>query len=413
MEPGALDGVRILDLSRILAGPVCTQLFGDYGADVIKIERPGVGDDTRRWGPPFLPGAEEGDGAAITESGFYLSANRNKRSVSIDIAKPEGQALVRRLLGHCDVLIENFRTGTLARYGLGYDDLKAEFPGLVYCSITGFGQTGPYAERAGYDFLAQGMGGVMSITGEPDGAPMKVGVGIADIMTGMHAAVAILAALRHRDAVGAGAGAGQHIDLALLDTQISWLTYHAVEYLNTGGNPARYGNEHAAVSPYGVFATSDGHVILAAGNDGQFNAFCQAAAADDLAADPRFATNPLRTTNRAALTPLLNEIFGRRTTDEWIEMLEAAGVPCGPINTLERVFADAQVAARDMAIEMDYPPIRGGTVGLAANPAKMSETPLSYRRAPPTLGQHSDEVLSEILGLDEEEIAALRTREII
>ena len=398
---GALDGIRVLDLSRILAGPVCTQLFGDYGAEIIKIERPDAGDDTRKWGPPYITDA---DGNETTESAFYLSANRNKRSVAIDIATPAGQALIRRLLVKCDVLIENFRVGTLARYGLGYDDLKDDFPDLVYCSITGFGQTGPYANRAGYDYLAQGMGGIMSITGEPDGAPMKVGVGIADIMTGMHSAVAILGALRHRDATGTG----QHIDLALLDSQISWLTYHAVEYLNTGHNPDRLGNAHAAVVPYGVFETSDGHVILAAGNDGQFRAFCTTAGRPEIADDPRFATNPNRIRNRDALNPILNEIFAVRTTDDWIATLESAGVPCGPINTLDRVFDDPQVTARGMAIEMDHPLSGSGKVALAANPAKLSETPLTYRRPPPILGQHTEEVLRELLGADEAEIEALR-----
>lgn len=398
---GALNGIRVLDLSRILAGPMCTQLMGDYGAEIIKVERPGAGDDTRKWGPHCI--ADE-NGDATTESAFYLSANRNKRSVAIDIATPAGQALIRRLLPKCDVLIENFKVGTLARYGLGYDDLKDEFPGLVYCSITGFGQTGPYASRAGYDYLAQGMGGIMSVTGEPDGAPIKVGVGIADIMTGMHSAVAVLSALRHRDATGQG----QHIDLALLDTQISWLAYHAVEYLNTGQNPDRLGNAHASVVPYGVFPTQDGHVILAAGNDAQFRLFCEAAERPELATDPRYTTNTLRIQNRDALKPVLDDIFTSRTTDDWITLLELAGVPCGPINTLDRVFADPQVESRGMAIEMNHPLAGSGKIALAANPAKLTETPLTYRRAPPTLGQHTEEVLSEMLDLTEAELATLR-----
>ena len=399
---GALNGIRVLDLSRILAGPICTQLMGDYGAEIIKVERPGVGDDTRKWGPPFISDTE---GADTTESAFYLSANRNKRSVAIDISAPAGQALIRRLLPKCDVLIENFKVGALARYGLGHDDLKDDFPGLVYCSITGFGQTGPYAGRAGYDYLAQGMGGIMSVTGEPDGDPIKVGVGIADIMTGMHAAVAVLSALRHRDATGKG----QHIDLALLDSQISWLAYHAVEYLNTGKNPDRLGNAHASVVPYGVFPTRDGHVILAAGNDSQFRQFCETVERRDLADDPRFTTNTLRIQNREILKPILDDIFAARGAADWITLLELAGVPCGPINTIDRVFNDLHVASRCMAIEMDHPLSAGGKVALVANPAKLTETPLAYRRAPPTLGQHTDEVLSEMLEMTDIELIKLRT----
>ena len=395
---GALSGIRILDLSRILAGPVCTQLLGDYGADVIKIEKPGAGDDTRSWGPPFV---KDTNGYDTRESTFYLSANRNKRSVAIDITRAEGQALIRKLLAKCDVMIENFRVGALSKYRLGYEELRDEFPGLVYCSISGFGQTGPYRDRAGYDFLAQGMGGIMSVTGEPDGMPMKVGIGITDIMTGMHASTAILAALRHRDATGAG----QHIDLSLFETQISWLYYHAVEYLNTGENPARLGNAHASVVPYEVFETSDGHVILAAGNDGQFARFCEAAGHPEYAADPMFATNPARIRNRAELLPLIRGIFRNRTTDEWVALLEEAGVPCGPINTVSRVFDDPQTVARKMAIEMPHP--QAGKVGLVAAPAKMSGTPLSYRRPPPVCGEHTTEILRDVLGLSANEIARL------
>ena len=395
---GPLAGIRILDLSRILAGPVCTQLLGDYGADVIKIEKPGAGDDTRTWGPPFV---KDADGNDTQESTFYLCANRNKRSVAIDIATEDGQALIRKLLAKCDVLIENFRVGALRKYGLGYDDLRDSFPGLVYCSITGFGQTGPYRDRAGYDFLAQGMGGIMSVTGEPDGMPMKVGIGIADIMTGMHASTAILAALRHRDA----SGTGQHIDLSLFETQISWLYYHAVEYLNTGRNPDRLGNAHASVVPYEVFETADGHVILAAGNDGQFSRFCDAAGVPELAKDPAFATNPARIRNRETLLPRIRELFRARDTDDWIDMLEKAGVPCGPINTLERVFADPQAIARGMAIEMPHP--QAGKVGLVAAPAKLSETPVAYRRSPPVRGEHTAEVLRDMLGLGDAELVRL------
>ncbi len=401
---GPLSGIRILDLSRILAGPICTQLLGDYGADVIKIEKPGAGDDTRTWGPPFV---KDADGNDTEESTFYLSANRNKRSVAVDIARPEGQALIRRMLARCDVLIENFRYGALGRYSLGYDDLRDSFPGLVYCSITGFGHTGPYRDRAGYDFLAQGMGGIMSVTGEPEGMPMKVGIGIADIMTGMHASTAILAALRHRDATGQG----QHIDLSLFETQISWLYYHAVEFLNTGRNPDRLGNAHASVVPYEVFETSDGHVILAAGNDGQFARFCDVAGVPELAADPAFATNPKRIENRETLLPRIRELFKERATDDWIASLERAGVPCGPINTLSRVFDDPQTKARRMAIDMPHP--QAGSVGLVAAPAKLSETPIDYRRPPPIRGEHTDEVLRDVMKMSDQEIARLRADGII
>ena len=396
--PGPLAGIRILDLSRILAGPVCTQLLGDYGADVIKIEKPGAGDDTRTWGPPFV---KDADGNDTSESTFYLSANRNKRSVAIDISTRDGQGLIRRLLGKCDVLIENFRAGALGRYGLGYENLRDSFPSLVYCSITGFGQTGPYRDRAGYDFLAQGMGGIMSVTGEPDGMPMKVGIGIADIMTGMHASTAILAALRHRDATGLG----QQIDLSLFDTQVSWLYYHAVEYLNTGQNPARHGNAHASVVPYEVFETADGHVILAAGNDGQFARFCGVAGVPELATDPDYATNPKRIENRETLLPKIRDIFRTRSTDEWISALEEAGVPCGPINTLSRVFADPHTKARGMAIEMAHK--QAGSVNLVGAPAKLSETPVAYRRPPPVCGEHTAEVLRDLLGMTEAEIGHL------
>jgi crotonobetainyl-CoA:carnitine CoA-transferase CaiB-like acyl-CoA transferase len=398
-QTGPLTGIRILDLSRILAGPVCTQLLGDYGADVIKIEKPGAGDDTRKWGPPFV---QDADGNDTEESTFYLCANRNKRSVAVDISLADGQALIRKLLAKCDVLIENFRVGALAKYGLGYDDLRDEFPALVYCSITGFGQTGPYRDRAGYDFLAQGMGGIMSVTGEPAGMPMKTGIGIADIMTGMHASTGILAALRHRDATEMG----QHIDLSLFETQISWLYYHAVEYLNTGENPDRLGNAHANIVPYEVFETADGHLILAAGNDGQFVNFCAAAGAPELAANPDFATNSDRIRNRDELLPKIRDILRSRTTDDWVSTLETAGVPCGPINTLDRVFDDPHAKARGMAIEMPHP--QAGSVNLVAAPAKMSETPVTYRRPPPVRGEHTVEVLRDMLGLTDGEIVRLR-----
>ena len=326
--------------------------------------------------------------------------------VAIDIAKPEGQRLVRRLLAKCDLLIENFRVGALARYGLGYDDLRDEFPSLIYCSITGFGQTGPYRDRAGYDFLAQGMGGIMSVMGEPDGMPMKTGIGIADVMTGTHAPTATLAALRHRD----GTGQGQHMDLSLFETQISWLYYHAVKYLNTGGSPARHGNAHANVVPYEVFATADSHVILAAGNDGQFAKFCQVAGRPELAADPDYATNPARIRNRNRLLPMVRELFAKRTTDDWVVALETAGVPCGPINTLDQVFADKHVRERGMEIEMPHP--LSGSVKLVAASTKMSETPVTYRRPPPVRSEHTGEVPRDVLGTKDGEISRLNADEV-
>ncbi|MGD9507206.1 MAG: CaiB/BaiF CoA transferase family protein [Geminicoccaceae bacterium] len=396
----ALAGIRVLDLSRILAGPTCTQLLGDLGADVVKIERPGAGDDTRKWGPPYVQGRD----GPTAESAYYLCANRNKRSVAIDIASREGQALVRRLLARCDVLVENFKVGDLARYGLGWEQLRQEFPRLVYCSITGFGQTGPYAPRAGYDYLAQGLGGIMSITGDPEGLPMKVGVGIADVMCGMYATVAILAALRHRDATGEG----QQIDAALLDTQIAWLINEGTNFLLSGKVPRRLGTEHPNIVPYKTFESADGYVILAVGNDGQFQKWCDFAEAPELAADPRFATNSLRIQHRSELYALMPEVMRRKTTKEWVDGLAALGVPCGPVNSLDRVFADPQVQARDMRLDMPHAAAAAGSVPLIANPLKMSVTPPSYRHSPPTLGEHTDEVLHELLGLDQVELARLR-----
>jgi crotonobetainyl-CoA:carnitine CoA-transferase CaiB-like acyl-CoA transferase len=395
----ALAGVRVLDLTRILAGPTCTQLLGDLGADVIKIERPGAGDDTRKWGPPYVQGSD----GPTAESAYYLCANRNKRSVAIDIASEAGQALLRRLLAKCDVLVENFKVGDLARYGLDWAQLKGEFPWLVYCSITGFGQTGPYAPRAGYDYLAQGLGGIMSLTGAPEGPPMKVGVGIADLMCGMYATVAILAALRHRDATGHG----QHIDSALLDTQVAWLANEATNFLLSGQVPKRQGTEHPNIVPYQTFATADGYVILAVGNDAQFQKWCRFAGATELAADPRFATNSLRVEHRRELYARMPEHMRAKTTAEWVAGLAGIGVPCGPVNTLDQVFADPQVQARGMRIDLPHPDAAAGSVPLVANPLKMSLTPPAYRHGPPTLGQHTDQVLGELLGLGEAELAGL------
>jgi crotonobetainyl-CoA:carnitine CoA-transferase CaiB-like acyl-CoA transferase len=395
----ALAGVRVLDLTRILAGPTCTQLLGDLGADVIKIERPGAGDDTRKWGPPYVQGTD----GPTAESAYYLCANRNKRSVAIDIATEAGQALLRRMLAKCDVLVENFKVGDLARYGLDWAQLKGEFPWLVYCSITGFGQTGPYAPRAGYDYLAQGLGGIMSLTGAPDGPPMKVGVGIADLMCGMYATVAILAALRHRDATGHG----QHIDAALLDTQVAWLANEATNFLLSGQVPKRQGTEHPNIVPYQTFATADGYVILAVGNDAQFQKWCRFAGASELAADPRFATNSLRVEHRRELYARMPEHMRAKTTAEWVAGLAGIGVPCGPVNTLDQVFADPHVQARGMRIDLPHPDAAAGSVPLVANPLKMSLTPPAYRHGPPTLGQHTDQVLGELLGLGEAELAGL------
>ena len=401
-----LTGLRVFDLTRILAGPTATQLLGDLGAEVIKIERPGEGDDTRKWGPPYVKGA---NGEDTAESAYYLSSNRNKRSVSIDISRPEGQRLARELIGFCDILVENFKVGGLARYGLGYDDLKAANPGLIYCSITGFGQTGPYAPRAGYDYLAQGMGGIMSLTGEPAGEPMKVGVGIADIMCGMYAVSAILAALHYRGMTGQG----QHIDLGLLDSQIAWLTYEGTNYLTSGEVPKRRGSEHPNIVPYKVMPCADGYFILAVGNDGQFQRFCDFAGCPELAQDPRFRTNTDRLSHREALYELLPEITRQRTQKFWVEGLAKIAVPAGPVNTLDQVFSDPQVLAREMKISMPYPGSAAGKVDLIGNPIKFSETPVEYRFAPPRAGQDSDAVLEELLDIGPEERAQLRGKGII
>ncbi|MCB9947170.1 MAG: CoA transferase [Rhodospirillaceae bacterium] len=403
---GPLAGLRVLDLSRILAGPTCTQLLGDLGADVIKVERPGAGDDTRKWGPPYVRDAE---GRETTESAYYLCCNRNKRSVTIDFTRPEGAALVRRLAAGADVLIENFKVGGLAKYGLAYADLRDEFPRLVYCSISGFGQGGPYANRPGYDFMIQGMGGIMSMTGEPEGEPMKVAVGIADVMCGMYASTAILAALRHRDATGEG----QYIDLALLDSQIAWLINGGLYYLTSGEPPPRFGNAHPNIVPYQVVPSSDGYFILAVGNDRQFRSFCESGGRPELADDPLFLRNADRVRNRAALVPLVEEMTRRHTTAFWIEELERRNVPCGPVNDLRQVFDDPQVKHRNMRITLPHPLAGSGEVALIGSPVKMSATPVSYRQAPPVLGEHTDAVLEELLGLDATERGRLRSQQVI
>ncbi|NQV43962.1 MAG: CoA transferase [Rhodospirillales bacterium] len=403
---GPLSDIRVLDLTRILAGPTGTQVLGDLGADVIKIERPHEGDDTRKWGPPFL---KDRNGEDMGESSYFLAANRNKRSLSIDIAKPEGQALIRELLADCDVLVENFKVGGLEKYGLSYDQLQDEFPGLIYCSITGFGQTGPYAPRPGYDYLVQGIGGIMSLTGEPEGEPMKVGVGISDIVCGMNAMIAVLAALHDRDKTGLG----QWIDMSLLDSQVAWLVNEGMNFLLSDKLPRRLGNAHANIVPYQLFPTSDGHVIIAVGNDSQFHRFCEFAGLDACGDDPRFATNPARLENRDALVALIKEATQQRTMHEWLAGLEAAGVPCAPVNDLRQVFEDPQVISRAMRITMDNPAAEGGEVELIGSPIKMSRTPVSYRRAPPRLGEHTDEILSSELQLDADRIRKLREMGVI
>src|SRR5437867_6250133 len=404
MREAPLAGIKVLDLSRVLAGPWASQLLGDLGADVVKVERPGAGDDTRAWGPPYLKD-EEGRDTDI--AAYFLCANRNKRSLTIDLAQPEGQALVRQLAQEADVLLENFKLDGLKQYGLDYASLAQLNPRLVYCSITGFGQTGPYAARAGYDFLIQGMGGLMSVTGRVDGeegaGPEKVGVPLTASMTGRYAAIAVQAALAER----ARSGCGQHIDLALLDVQIACLANQAASYLAAGVVPRRMGNAHPAIVPYQDFPTADGDMILAIGNDGQFAKFCAVVGHTEWATDERFATNPQRVKHRAVLIPLLRQATVMRTTHEWIAALEEAGVPCGPINRLDEVFADPHVQARGVRIEMT------GKVPLVANPIRFSETPVRYEKAPPALGEHSDEVLAQWLGLDPSAIAGLRAQRIV
>ncbi|HEX7682933.1 MAG TPA: CaiB/BaiF CoA-transferase family protein [Trinickia sp.] len=405
---GALSHIRVLDLTRVLAGPWCAQTLADLGADVIKIERPVAGDDTRHWGPPYL---KTPDGADTREAAYYLCANRNKRSVTVDIATPEGQQIVRELARTSDVVLENYKVGQLAKYGLDYASLKAVKPDIVYCSVTGFGQTGPFAERAGYDFIVQGMGGFMSITGErddlPGGGPQKAGVAIADLMTGMYATVAVLAALAHRDRTGEG----QAIDMALLDVQVAMLANMGSNYLASGKAPQRWGNAHQNIVPYQAFQTCDGWIVVAVGNDGQFRKFVEAGARPELADDIRFATNPERVRHRDVLVPIVADMVKTRGKREWIAALEAAGVPCGPINDVGEVFGNEQVHARGMRVDVPHP--SGATASLVRNPIRMSATPPEVRSAPPTLGEHTDAVLRELLGYDEARIAALRAKSVI
>lgn len=401
-----LAGIVVLDLSRILAGPTSTQALADLGAEVIKVERPGHGDDTRKWGPPFV---KDNEGRETSESAYYLSANRGKKSVAINIAEPEGQALVRKLAAKADILVENFKGGDMARYGLDYASLSDVNPRLIYCSITGFGQTGPNAHRAGYDFLIQGEAGIMSLTGEADGRPLKVGVGIADVMCGMYALTGILAALQARHANGRG----QHIDVCLYDTQVAWLINQGVGYLTDGQVPPRRGNDHPTIVPYGAFPASDGEFIIAIGNDAQFRRFVGDAGRAELAGDPRFATNAERVRNRAELIPIIEEITRTRPAADWLERLQALSVPGGPINDLRQVFDSPQVAARDMRISLPHPVADGGKVDLIGNPLKFSDTPVRYGNAPPILGQHTAEVLQDHLGMKVQDIQRLKDSGVI
>ena len=404
----SLSHIRVLDLSRVLAGPWCSQHLADLGAEVIKIERPGTGDETRAWGPPYL---KDADGNDTTEAAYYLSCNRGKKSLTLDISTKEGQDIVRKLAAKSDVVLENYKVGQLKKYGLGYDELNAINPKIVYCSITGFGQTGPWSHRPGYDFIIQGLGGLMSITGErddlPGGGPQKVGVAVTDLMTGMYATIAILAALTHRER----SGAGQYIDMALLDVSVAMLANMNMNYLTSDQVPKRWGNAHPNVIPYQVFACSDGHIIIAVGNDSQFRKFCEALGVSDLGSDERFATNSNRIRHRAALIPLLEPLVKLRTRDEWVNALEAAGVPCGPINNIDQVFENPQVKARGIKVDIPHP--LAGSVPQVASPMRFSETPIEYHTAPPTLGQHNDYVLRELLGMHADEIKRLQRSNII
>ncbi|KVA02614.1 CoA-transferase [Burkholderia ubonensis] len=405
---GALSHIRVLDLTRVLAGPWCAQTLADFGADVIKVERPGAGDDTRHWGPPYL---KDANGADTAEAAYYLAANRNKRSVTVDIATPEGQQIVRELAAQSDVVLENYKVGQLKKYGLDYDSLRAVKPDLIYCSVTGFGQTGPYAHRAGYDFIIQGIGGFMSITGErdgePGGGPQKAGVAIADLATGLYSTIAVLAALAHRDRTGEG----QYIDMALLDVQVALLANMNTNFLASGKPPVRWGNAHPNIVPYQTFQTSDGWIIVAVGNDGQFRKFVEAGGRPELADDERFATNPSRVRHRDTLVPILAEMVKARGKADWIGALEAAGVPCGPINELDEVFDNEQVVARGMQVSLPHP--CGADVKLVRNPIRMSATPPDARTAPPLLGAQTEDVLRDMLGYDDVRIAALKAKQAI
>ncbi len=394
-EPtGPLKGIKVFDLTRVLAGPTCVQMLADLGADVIKIEKPGAGDDTRGFAPPFMPGTKE--------SAYFVGVNRNKRSITLDIAKSEGQAIALDLIAQSDILVENFKVGALAKYGLGYEQLRQKFPGLIYCSITGFGQTGPYAPRPGYDSLVQAMGGIMSLTGEPEGAPQKVGVPLADLFAGLYGCIGVLAALRHREQTGEG----QQIDIGMLDTHCAWLANQGMNFLATGENPPRLGNQHPNIVPYQVFPTADGFMVLSIGNDPTFKRFCDNFGLSHLLEDERFATNAARVQNRKLVTDTLTPVMKTKTTGEWVRRLEELKIGCGPINTLKEVFADPHVQAREVVREMQH--ASGSPVKVIANPVRLSRTPADYRLPPPLLGQHTEEVLRDRLGLEEDRLAALR-----
>jgi len=405
---GPLKGLRVLDLSRVLAGPWASQIFADLGADVLKVERPGAGDDTRGFGPPWIRDRDTGE---PVDAAYYASANRGKRSITLDFTKAAGRDIAHRLARASDILLENYKVGALAKYGLDYAAISGLNPRIIYCSITGFGQSGPYRNRPGYDFLIQGMGGLMSVTGErddrPGGGPQRAGVALADITTGMYASSAVLAALYHRERTGEG----QCIDLALLDSQVSVLVNQGMNWLIGGTNPARSGNGHPNIVPYQAFATRDGHIILAVGNDEQFRRFCDAAGCPEIAADAKYATIADRNAHRDALIPILADVIRQRTSREWIALLEAAQVPCGPINTIKDVFEDPQIVHRGMRIDLPHP--RAGTLPSIANPMRFSQTPIEYTHAPPILGQHTDEVLRDLLGMSDADIARLRTDGVI
>ena len=401
-----LKGIKILDLTRVLAGPYCTQLLGDLGAEIIKVERPGSGDDTRGFAPPFLK--DEND-EETDLSAYYCGANRNKKSITINLSEKDGQGLVKKMLKDCDILVENFKTGTLKKYGLSYDDLKEEFPRLIFCSITGFGQTGPYALRPGYDGLIQAMGGVMGLTGDPDGEPMKVGVPIGDLMAGMFASVGILAAVKHQ----VETGKGQFIDIGMLDTHVAWLANQGMNYLSTDKNPQRLGNQHPNIVPYQVMPTSDGYIVLSIGNDPTFERFCKLANEENLLEDERFKTNASRVSNREYVTEVLNNVTKKRDSETWLKDLEKAKIGCGPINNLSEVFKDPHVLSREMIIEIKHSKTGKKPLKLIANPIKMTETPVSYRHPPPLLGEHTDEILTQHLKLSVEDIKNLKDKGIV